>query len=215
MTTLAEARHPAFHVNGACWTLAEGGAAVGIHSLKGSMTNICSAGASSTAHELPNKVGSFQEYIHAECTMDDMSPSKLSIDEVHKIAILDIRLMNADRNAANILCQRIPEDPDRFRLIPIDHGYSLRSCADVAWFDWCWLDWPQTKEPLGKSAKDYVLNLDVEADARLLKERLGFKNDVLDYFRASCHVLKSGVRAGLTLYEIASEILCRNDASGK
>ncbi|KAL7522280.1 hypothetical protein ACHAWX_006971 [Stephanocyclus meneghinianus] len=215
MTTLAEARHPALHVNGACWTLAEGGAAVGIHSLKGSMTNICSAGASSTATELPNKVGSFQEYIHAECSMDDMSPSKLSIDEVHKIAILDIRLMNADRNVANILCQRIPEDPDRFRLIPIDHGYSLRSCADVAWFDWCWLDWPQTKEPLSKSAKDYVLNLDVEADARLLKERLGFKNDVLDYFRASCHVLKSGVKAGLSLYEIASEILCRNDASGE
>jgi hypothetical protein len=214
MTTLAEARHPALHVNGACWTLAEGGAAVGIHSLQSSLTNGSPACASPNK-DLPKKVGSFQEYVHAECTMDDMSFSKISVNEVHKIAILDIRLMNADRNAANILCQRIPEDPDHFRLIPIDHGYSLRSCADVAWFDWCWLDWPQTKEPLGKHARDYVLNLDVEADARMLRERLGFKNDVLDYFRASCYALKSGVMAGLTLYEIASEILCRNDANGE
>jgi hypothetical protein len=213
MTTLAEARHPALHVNGACWTLAEGGAAVGIHSLKGSLT--MGSPCESSANQLPKKVGSFQEYVHAECTMDDMSFSKISVDEVHKIAILDIRLMNADRNAANILCQRIPEDPDHFRLIPIDHGYSLRSCADVAWFDWCWLDWPQTKEPLSKHAREYVLNLDVEADARMLRERLGFKNDVLDYFRASCYTLKNGVRAGLTLYQIASEILCRNDPSGE
>lgn len=215
MTTIAEARHPALHVNGACWTLAEGGAAVGIHSLKGSFVNDSPASNSSSGSNLPKKVGSFQEYVHAECSMDDMGFSKICVDEVHKIAILDIRLMNADRNAANILCQRIPEDPDHFRLIPIDHGYSLRSCADVAWFDWCWLDWPQTKEPLGKHAREYVLNLDVEADVRLLKERLGFKNDVLDYFRASCYALKSGVQAGLTLYEIASEMLCRNDPSGE
>jgi hypothetical protein len=168
-----------------------------------------------TNNELAKKVGSFQEYVHAECSMDDLSPSKISVDEVHKIAILDIRLMNADRNVANILCQRIPEDPDHFRLVPIDHGYSLRSVCDVAWFDWCWLDWPQTKQPLSKKSKDYILALDVEADARLLQERLGMQNDVLDYFRASCNVLKAGVKAGLTLYDIASEVLCRNDPSGE
>ena len=205
MTTLAEARHPALHVNGAKWTLSEGGASVGIHSLN----------SPSTANELVKKVGSFQEYVNAECSMDDLSPSKISVDEVHKIAILDIRIMNADRNVANILCQRIPEDPDQFRLVPIDHGYSLRSVCDVAWFDWCWLDWPQTKQPLSKKSKDYILNLDIEADVRLLQERLNMQNDVLDYFRASCNVLKAGVRAGLTLYDIASEILCRNDPSGK
>ena len=41
------------------------------------------------------------------------------------------------------------------------------------------------------------------------------QNDVLDYFRASCNVLKAGVKAGLTLYDIASEVLCRNDPSGE
>lgn len=225
MTTLAEAQHPALHVNGANWTLSEGGASVGFHSMTSPLSSTNLAGASamlssttggmSSGGALVKKVGSFQQYIHAECTMDDLSPSKISVEEVHKIAILDIRLMNADRNVANIMCQRIPEDPDHFKLIPIDHGYSLRSVCDVAWFDWCWLDWPQTKVPLGKKARDYVLNLDIDADARLLKERLGMGNDVLDYFRVSCMILKSGVKAGLTLYEIASGILCRTDPSGE
>ena len=219
MTTLAEARHPALHTAGQHWTLSEGGAGVGIHSITPSPLLMTSTQQSSSSpssnQELAKKVGSFQEYVHAECTMDDLSPSKISVDEVHKIAILDIRLMNADRNVANILCQRIPEDPDHFRLIPIDHGYSLRSKCDVAWFDWCWLDWPQLKQPLSKSSKDYVLGLDIEADVRLLRERLNFQNDVLDYFRSSCLILKAGVRAGLTLYDICSEIMCRNDPSGE
>lgn len=227
MTTLAEARHPALHLSGTRWTLSEGGASVGVHSLThspslasftlstpGSTTTLPPSHLNSSHPVAMKKIGSFQEYIHAECTMDDISPSKISIDEVHKIAILDIRIMNADRNVANILCQRIPEDPDHFRLIPIDHGYSLRSKCDVAWFDWCWLDWPQTKLPLSKASRDYVLGLDIEADARLLQERLNMKDDVLDYFRSSCQVLKAGVRAGLTLYDICSAILCRNDPGG-
>lgn len=221
MTTLAEARHPALHTAGAHWTLSEGGAGVGVHSLSSPVPTYLtgSSGTSPSAvlshQDLVKKVGSFQEYIHAECTMDDISPSKISVDEVHKIAILDIRIMNADRNVANIMCQRVPEDPDTFRLIPIDHGYSLRTKCDVAWFDWCWLDWPQTKQPLSKASRDYVLGLDIEADVRLMQERLNMQDDVLDYFRSSCQVLKAGVRAGLTLYEVASEILCRNDPGGE
>jgi len=220
MTTLAEARHPALHSAGQRWTLAEGGAGVGVHALNTSFsgTNLVSGMISSpspvSAADLTKKVGSFQDFVRAECTMDDLSPSKVSVDEVHKIAILDMRLMNADRNVANVLCRRLPEDPDRFILVPIDHGYSLRSNCDVAWFDWCWLDWPQTKEPLSEASRSYVLNLDVEADAKLLEERLDMNDEVLDHFRSSCLVLKAGVRAGLTLYEIASEILCRNDPCG-
>lgn len=213
-TTLAEARHPGFHTAGANWTVGEGGAGVGVHALHSPLARPATSLAASS-HEAVKKVGSFQEFVYAECTMDDISPSKVSVDEVHKIAILDIRLLNADRNVANILCRRIPEEPDHFRLVPIDHGYSLRSKCDVAWFDWCWLDWPQTKQPLSKASREYVLGLDVEADVRLLKERLNMQNDVLDYFRCSCLILKAGVRAGLTLYDICSEIMCRSDPSGE
>lgn len=205
MTTLAEARHPAFNTNGAMLTLAEGGAAVGSHSLS-------SLSPSSPRH-FEKKVGSCQDYVSAECSMDDLSPSKLSVDEVHKIAILDIRIMNADRNSANLLCRRRPKD-NTFELIPIDHGYCLRSVCDVSWFDWCWLDWPQLKQPLSQESKEFVLNLDIEADVRLLQERLNIGSDAIDYFRASSKLLQAGVKAGLRLYDIAI-MCCRNDDAGE
>jgi hypothetical protein len=135
MTTLVEARHPLFNTNGAHLNVSQGGASIGAHSISGS---------TASSYPAADKVGSFQEFVHTECTMDDISPSKISVEEVHKIAILDIRLMNADRNSANLLCRR--RSDNSFQLIPIDHGFCLRSCADVSWMDWCWLDWPQMKQ---------------------------------------------------------------------
>lgn len=136
MTTLAEARHPsAFNTNGKLLKLSEGGASVGSHSLNPQ---------SPATSNLEKKVGSFQEFVESECSMDDLGPSKICVDEIHKIAILDIRLMNADRNSANILCKR--HQDNSIELVPIDHGYGLRDVCDVSWMDWCWLDWPQVKE---------------------------------------------------------------------
>lgn len=133
MTTLAEARHPAFNNNGSRLKVAEGGASIGSHSIS-----------PNSAASKTKKVGSFQEFCQAECTMDDISPSMISVDEVHKIAILDIRLMNADRNSANILVRRRRDNS--LELVPIDHGFCLRSVGDVSWMDWAWLDWPQLKK---------------------------------------------------------------------
>lgn len=135
MTTLVEARHPVFNTNGAQLKVSQGGASIGAHSISSSGT---------TSRSVVRKVGSFQEFVRTDCTMDDISPSKISVDEVHKIAVLDIRLLNADRNPANLLCRR--RSDNSFQLIPIDHGFCLRSCADVSWMDWCWLDWPQMKQ---------------------------------------------------------------------
>jgi len=265
MTTLVEARHPAFHSNGSMLKLNQGGASVGSHShsfassssnanVLGSVSTTTStstpsvttssvssystysgsasgssstspataqprrtsltATATTTSPKLMKKVGSCQEFIPSECSMDDLSPSKISAEEIHKIAILDIRILNADRNTANLLCRRKPEKPDTFELIPIDHGYCLRTVADVCWFDWCWLDWPQTKEPLSDRMREYVLGLDIERDVQMLKERLDIPQKALDYFRASSTLLQRGVRAGLTLYEIAV-LCCRNDDAGE
>jgi len=122
--------------------------------------------------------------------------------------------MNADRNTANLICRRNPEDPDFFELIPIDHGYCLRSVADVCWFDWCWLDWPQLKQPVSEKTREYILNLNIEEDARMLKERLQIPERALDYFRASSKLLQDGIRCGMTLYDIAI-LCCRNDDAGE
>ena len=198
MTTLVEAQHPAFNTNGSHLNVSQGGAAMGAHSIV----------PCSTVGPSKSKLGSFQEFVKHECTIDDVSPSKISREEVHKIAILDIRIMNADRNAANLLVRRQPDDS--LQLIPIDHGYCLRSVCDVSWMDWCWLDWPQIKEPLCEDHKDYIQNIDIDADACLLRDRLNLSQEAIDYFRASSTLLKAGVAAGLTLYDIAI-LCCRND----
>jgi hypothetical protein len=250
MTTLVECRHPSFNTNGSRLTVAEGGASMGAHSLGNSF--------SKNSPSITKKVGSFQEFVRSDCSMDDLSPSKVSVDEVHKIAVLDIRLMNADRNAANLLCRRRRDNT--IELVPIDHGFCLRTVADVSWMDWCWLDWPQLKEvsdteesyrhdchtrfvnvvlssfcsrltlfvlislvlehettvlqPMSQRTKDYILNLDIAKDARILQERLNIRREALDYFYASSSILKAGTKAGLNLYEIAI-MCCRNDNLGE
>lgn len=69
-------------------------------------------------------------------------------------------------------------------------------------------------QPLSDEFKQYVLNLDIEADARLLRERLNICEEAIDIFRASSSLLKAGVKAGLSLYSIAV-MCCRNDNLGE
>lgn len=92
MTTLVEASHPMFNTNGARLTVAEGGASVGNHSINPDSPHTPAS---------KRKAGSFQEFVRSDCTIDDLSPSKISVDEIHKIAILDIRIMNAGKDGLN------------------------------------------------------------------------------------------------------------------
>eukprot|EP01038_Epipyxis_sp_PR26KG_P013576 gene13576-18219_t len=55
------------------------------------------------------KIGSVQRYIRASDTFEDISPSLISTFELQKIALLDIRYLNCDRNASNILAIRNSE----------------------------------------------------------------------------------------------------------
>jgi len=67
---------------------------------------------------------------------------------------------------------------------------------------------------MSQATKDYILKLDIEKDARILKERLNVCTEALDYFCASSSILKAGVNAGLSLYDIAI-MCCRNDNLGE
>lgn len=52
------------------------------------------------------KVGSFQKFVESDGIIEDFSPDLFSKDEIHKIAILDMRIFNLDRNTENILVHR-------------------------------------------------------------------------------------------------------------
>jgi len=81
-------------------------------------------------------------------TIDDFGPDEFSTDDVHRIAILDLRILNLDRNEGNILVQKAEDKKGNRKLIlvPIDHGMSLPDTLELCSFDLCWLGWPQAEE---------------------------------------------------------------------
>lgn len=49
------------------------------------------------------KIGSVQSYVRNICTAEEMGSSKFNVDDIQRIAVLDIRLCNLDRHGGNLL----------------------------------------------------------------------------------------------------------------
>jgi len=88
------------------------------------------------------KSGSIQKFVPNLGDSTSMGVSRYLVSDVHKIGILDIRIFNMDRTGENILIRK--DRKNNFRLVPIDHAYTLPEKLDNAWFDW--LFWPQAKK---------------------------------------------------------------------
>jgi hypothetical protein len=56
------------------------------------------------------KVGSLQSFIKSEGPIENFSSDLFSADEIHKIAVLDMRIFNLDRNTENILVQKFGDN---------------------------------------------------------------------------------------------------------
>jgi len=143
------------------------------------------------------KCGSLQSFVPNNGVIEDYSPSFFSRQEVQKIAILDMRILNLDRNEANLLVLKSTRE-----LIPIDHGLSIPDCFEISKFDLCWMSWPQAKEPITPKACEYVTRLDPLEDVRLLKQCLPVRDKCLRNVRIAGMLLKKGIEAGLSLYDI-------------
>jgi len=157
-------------------------------------------------NKIPSKIGSLQEFIHADHEFADHDPKCFGVREVHKIGILDIRLLNCDRNDENVLTVRDPKSM-RLRLIPIDHGLCFPETLEIGWCDWVWTRWPQAKENFDPYTRNFIDELDVEADVNRLARELPLSLSALDNIRISGFLLQIGAKYGLTLFEIASIIL--------
>ena len=152
---------------------------------------------------LPLKVGSLQSFVEYTDTASDFGPQVFPNREVHKIGILDIRLVNTDRNDGNILVQN--RSSQTF-LIPVDHGYCLPDVFEIAWCDWVWIHWPQAQRPFDQETLDFIDSIDIDGDVQLLRQKLSIRDAPLQIMRMTCMTLKIGAAAGLNLYEIATII---------
>lgn len=55
------------------------------------------------------KIGSLQSYVQHFCSAEDVGYSRFLEEDVHRIAILDMRLLNCDRHSGNVLVSHQPE----------------------------------------------------------------------------------------------------------
>lgn len=151
------------------------------------------------------KVGSLQEFVKSEGVIEDFASDKFSNEDVHKIGILDMRLMNLDRNTCNILVQKTvnPENAEEnLRLVPIDHGMTLPDSLEVCSFDLVWLSFDQAYEPFSADTLTYIENLDIEADAEYINQNFDIRPICLRNMRASGSLLKRAAARGLNLAQI-------------
>jgi hypothetical protein len=153
-----------------------------------------------TSPETP-KTGSLQEYVKNAGSVEDYAPGVFSTFEVQKICVLDVRILNMDRNEGNIL---VVKNQEGLKLVPIDHGLSISDNFDISEYDLCWMAWPQAKDPVCPECFEYIESLDPISYIQYLQETMPFRDICLRNIRISSLLLKKGTKAGLSLYNIGS-----------
>mmetsp|Transcript_86963 Transcript_86963/g.246534 ORF Transcript_86963/g.246534 Transcript_86963/m.246534 type:complete len:555 (-) Transcript_86963:348-2012(-) len=155
----------------------------------------------SAFRKIKDKVGSLQLFAPHECTSEDLGWNSFPANQVHRIAVLDIRMCNADRHSGNLLVQTWLGEVTS--LIPIDHGYSLPDEIGGASFEW--LSWPSSKKPFSDEMREQILAIDSKAVEDMLQKRIpDMRPQCLLTLRVCTALLQRGVQAGLTAFDIGT-----------
>lgn len=161
---------------------------------------------------LRTKMGAFQVYVANEGDADDFGPGVFDKDQVHRIAILDIRTLNHDRHGGNILVTRSSSQERKYDLVPIDHGYILPEVIQsVPWP--VWMDWPMVREPVSDRVRTYIEHLDSDSESHILHEELegNLRPGSLQALKVATTLLQKGIKAGLSLYDIGLLMYTRRE----
>ncbi|RYR53569.1 hypothetical protein Ahy_A06g028749 isoform B [Arachis hypogaea] len=169
--------------------------------------------ASFFANDAP-KLASLQRFIGHAFDAGELGPSLYSVSSVHQIGILDIRLLNLDRHAGNMLVMNHGFVPGvAAHLVPIDHGFCLPEWLDDPYFEW--LHWPQASTPFSNSELDYISKLDPFKDAQILRSELPLLRESSIRVLVVCTIfLKHAAAAGLCLTDIGL-LMTREFCGGK
>lgn len=157
---------------------------------------------------IPCKISSLQRFVDHDFDAAELGSSCFSVSSVHKIGILDIRLLNLDRHAENILvrkkhgCNNQSHDAcGVYELVPIDHGLCLPEWMDDPYFEW--LHWPQASVPFSESELHYISKLDPFKDAELLRTKVPSLRECAIRVLVVCTIfLKQAAAAGFCVGDI-------------
>ncbi|KAF3431643.1 hypothetical protein FNV43_RR26374 [Rhamnella rubrinervis] len=165
--------------------------------------------------KLVSKIASFQQFIPHDFDASDHGTSSFPVTAVHRIGILDIRILNTDRHAGNLLVRKL-DGVGRFgqvELIPIDHGLCLPETLEDPYFEW--IHWPQASIPFSDDELLYIKNLDPQKDCDMLRRELPMIREACLRVLFLCTIfLKEAAAFGLCLAEIG-EMMTREFRSGE
>ncbi|XP_006364798.2 phosphatidylinositol 4-kinase gamma 8-like [Solanum tuberosum] len=161
------------------------------------------------------KIASLQRFMEHDYDAGDLGASGFSVASIHRVGILDIRLLNLDRHAGNILVKHGKESyaVDSAELVPIDHGLCLPESLDDPYFEW--LHWPQASIPFSESEMEYICGLDPFKDADLLRNELpSIRESSIRVLVVCTILLKQAATSGLCLAQIG-EMMTRKCYGGQ
>ena len=148
-----------------------------------------------------------QRFFSHDFDAGELGPGSFTVASVHRIGILDVRVLNLDRHAGNMLVKRCEQDKGvgTAELVPIDHGLCLPEYLDDPYFEW--LNWPQALVPFTETELEYISDLDPFKDAELLRNDLHSLPESAIRVLIVCTVfLKQAAAAGLCLAEIGEKM---------
>lgn len=162
-----------------------------------------------------SKIASFQQFIPHDFDASDHGTSSFPVSAVHRIGILDIRILNTDRHAGNLLVRKL-DGVGQFgqvELVPIDHGLCLPESLEDPYFEW--IHWPQASIPFSDDELEYIENLDPARDSEMLRNELPMIREACLRVLYLCTTfLKEAAAHGLCLAEIG-EMMSREFRSGE
>ncbi|CAN0876144.1 Phosphatidylinositol 4-kinase gamma 7 [Linum grandiflorum] len=150
-----------------------------------------------------SKIASLQQYIPHDFDASDYGTCSFPVGAVHRIGILDVRILNTDRHAGNLLVRKL-DGIGRFgqvELFPIDHGLCLPENPENPYFEW--IHWPQASIPFSDDEMEYITRLDPFRDSDMLRRELPMIREACLKILVVCTIfLKQAASFGLTLGEI-------------
>ncbi|KAK7407459.1 hypothetical protein VNO78_09408 [Psophocarpus tetragonolobus] len=164
---------------------------------------------------LVSKIASFQQFIPHDFDASDHGTSSFPVASVHRIGILDIRILNTDRHAGNLLVRKLDGIGSfgQVELIPIDHGLCLPETLEDPYFEW--IHWPQSSIPFSEDELAYIEDLDPYRDCEMLRMELPMIREACLRVLILCTIfLKEAAAYGLCLAEIG-EMMTREFRRGE
>lgn len=181
--------------------------------------------------------GSLQKFVPDSENCENYGPSLFTAEDVHKIGVLDLRILNCDRHTGNMLVTSPGSTSRKAHLIPIDHALSfpavgldaletmaletevvstensLMNHLTVANVSFDWMLFPQAKQPFSEELLEGIKSIDIVKDLKTMELLNMTVEQRLAVFLSTMVLKKGALEYGKTLHELGAMIQRTGDRS--